>query len=483
MIHVKNFVCCILFCCFFSGGSQTSRVIDSLRNVVLSSKTDAEKVVALCEYSKSLIQNKPDTAFYLAKQAYELANENNFKWGKAHALFAMGGIKKAETKYPEAINYYEQALVLFKEFKDVNVIASTYNNIGLSHYAIGDYPKALANYITAIKLYKQDNNKAGEAASIGNIGMVYYNEGNYEKSLEYDSLAMVLDEKINNQIGIATHVGNMGNAYMFRATVYKNKGMTKEMEIMYAKAMESLTLAYEIHKKLNNKDGMALQIGNMANLYYDLGDIKKTIEYYDKALKICEETDDKVGMSRQYGNMGWIFFEAKDYTKAIEYTKKAINLLEGLSDLQLKNNWYDNLTGMYEVTGDYKAAYQTYQQFILLRDSLHSIDKARKTLEAQMNIEFERKEETAKLEQAKQVIIRNAFIIGFILMLIMAAIVFRGYRNKKKANKEISEQKDLVEQKNKEITDSIHYAKRIQKAHLPSKEYIAKKLTELKNKG
>lgn len=483
MIRYKCFVFSILFFCLFNAGAQTARTIDSLKNEVLSAESETKKTLALCEYAKALIQNKPDSAFYFAKQAYELANENNFKWGKAHALFAMGSVKQAETKGPEAINYYEQALAIFKEFKDIKVIASMYNNIGLAYFAIGDYPKALTNYSDAIKLYKQDNNLQGEAASLGNIGMVYYNDGNYEKSFEYDSLAMLLDQKTNNQIGIAIHLGNMGNAYMFRASVYKSKGMTKEMESMYKRALEYLTFSYEVNEKINNKENMALQIGNMANLYYDMGDIKKTIEYYDKALKICEETDNKIGMSRQYGNMGWVFFEAKEYEKAIEYTKKAIDIMEGATDLQLKCNWYDNLTGIYEAMGDYKSAYQMFQQFILLRDSIHSVDKARKTLEAQMNIEFERKEETARLEQAKQAIIRNGFIIGFILMLIMAVIVFRGYRNKKKANKEISEQKDLVEQKNKEITDSIRYAKRIQNAHLPSKEYISKKLSELKNKS
>lgn len=463
--------------------AQTPRIVDSLQNAVRNSKTDREKVVALCEYSKALIQTKSDSAFYLAKQAHELANENNFKWGKAHALFAMGRVKMGQTKYPEAINYFNQSILLFKEINDLSIVASIYNNIGLAHYATGDFPNALANYSTAIKLYKRVKNVEGEAAALGNIGMVYYNEGNYEKSLEYDSLAMILDQKMNNQIGIATHVGNMGNAYMFRASRFKSMGMKKEMELMYKKALESLTFAYEVNEKINNKENMALQIGNMANLYYDMGNLEKTMEYYHKALKICEDANDKIGMSRQYGNMGWIFFEANDHAKAIEYTKKAIEIMEGFTNLQLKCNWYDNLTGIYEATGDYKSAYQMYQQFILLRDSIHSIDKARKTLEAQMNIEFERKEEVTRLEQAKQVLIRNGFIIGFILMLIMAVIVFRGYRNKKKANKEISEQKDLVEQKNKEITDSIRYAKRIQNAHLPSNDYISKKLKELKNKS
>ncbi|MDT8411686.1 MAG: two-component regulator propeller domain-containing protein [Vicingaceae bacterium] len=45
-----------------------------------------------------------------------------------------------------------------------------------------------------------------------------------------------------------------------------------------------------------------------------------------------------------------------------------------------------------------------------------------------------------------------------------------------KATKEISEQKQIVEDKHKEITDSIHYAKRIQQAILPTDEMINKTL-------
>lgn len=45
---------------------------------------------------------------------------------------------------------------------------------------------------------------------------------------------------------------------------------------------------------------------------------------------------------------------------------------------------------------------------------------------------------------------------------------------------ELEEQKDIVEEKNKEIVDSIRYAKRIQSTLLPSEKYIEKNLERLK---
>ncbi len=47
-------------------------------------------------------------------------------------------------------------------------------------------------------------------------------------------------------------------------------------------------------------------------------------------------------------------------------------------------------------------------------------------------------------------------------------------------SRQIKKQKDLVEEKQKEILDSIHYAKRIQKSLLPTEKYIDKNLDRLK---
>jgi hypothetical protein len=56
----------------------------------------------------------------------------------------------------------------------------------------------------------------------------------------------------------------------------------------------------------------------------------------------------------------------------------------------------------------------------------------------------------------------------------------RDYKQKQKVNKIILEQKHLVDEKQKEILDSIHYARRIQMAQIPSEKQIAAILKNLK---
>lgn len=94
---------------------------------------------------------------------------------------------------------------------------------------------------------------------------------------------------------------------------------------------------------------------------------------------------------------------------------------------------------------------------------------------------------------------RMLIIGGFILIIFFAIIIVRAYRQKRKANealveqkKEVEKQRDIanhehqiaeeqkliVQEKNKEIMDSINYAKRIQEAILPPNELVTQYLPQ-----
>jgi tetratricopeptide (TPR) repeat protein len=453
---------------------------DSIIVKLSEARSDTTRVFLLNALGGRLHEKFPDSTFSMASRALVLAEKNNYKSGMAQALNLMGLCDQINRKYDSAREYFLRSLELFTEMKRKPEIAMLYNNLGLNYVYKNDPPKALEYYFLALKIHKEANDQSGLATVNGNIGLIYYAEGNYEKALEFFNTALELDEKLKNNYGIQRHTLNIGNVYYRRAIQKKQQKKGKEAADLFSLGEKSMNTSLSIAEKRKDTSAMANAIGNLANLYAELNDTARTILYYKKALKIQEERKDSIGVATQLGNMGWIFFEMKNNKAAIEYTKRAIELIRNSNELGFIYNWYDNLTAMYEESGDIQSAYNAYKQMIIYKDSLYSIDKAKKTLENQLNFEFEKKEALAKEEQAKQAVIRNAFIAGFALMLIMAIIVYRGYRNKQKANKEISEQKELLEIKNKEITDSIKYAKRIQNAHMPSSEYISKKLNELK---
>ncbi len=87
---------------------------------------------------------------------------------------------------------------------------------------------------------------------------------------------------------------------------------------------------------------------------------------------------------------------------------------------------------------------------------------------------------------------RNMIIGGFTMVVIFIIVVVRSYQQKRKANiileeknrkiesqkAEIEQQRDLLIHQKEEITDSINYAEKIQRALLPQESYVADCLPE-----
>lgn len=77
---------------------------------------------------------------------------------------------------------------------------------------------------------------------------------------------------------------------------------------------------------------------------------------------------------------------------------------------------------------------------------------------------------------------RNMYFVVTGLIVIIALVALKLLQTNRKNNKLLQAQKDLIEEKNKDITDSINYASRIQRSLLPQEKYIQKNLDRLNKK-
>jgi len=66
----------------------------------------------------------------------------------------------------------------------------------------------------------------------------------------------------------------------------------------------------------NGGEGAAL--GNLGSAYYDLGEARKAIEFYEQALVIYREIGDRRGEALGSWNLGLAYEEAEELDKAIE---------------------------------------------------------------------------------------------------------------------------------------------------------------------
>ncbi|MCO5267474.1 MAG: tetratricopeptide repeat protein [Brumimicrobium sp.] len=432
----------------------------------------------LGEYSKAL-----SYYFKALKINEEIGNKNS----QASNLMNIGITYKNQGDFPKALDFYFKALKIGEEIGDKWNQASNYGNIGGVYVDQGDYSKALDYFFKALKINEEIGNKNNQAINLGNIGRVYFDQEDYSKSLDYHFKALKINEEIGSKYGQALDLMSIGSVY------YHQK--------YFSQAFDYFVKALEINEEIGDKQGQASALSNIGNFYFVQDDYTKSLDYYFKGLKIFEEIGDKQYQAVNLGYIGKVYIKQKKYKEADQYIQQAIEIGEELGIINSLKDLYDSQSELYFNTGNYKGALESYQKHIMYRDSVFSEENQKAAVQKEMQFEFDKKEALQQAEQekkdaiakeelAKQRLQRNGFIGGFILMLALTGVVYRNYRNKKKANeiisqqkKEVEQQKDKVEkahdelaEKNREILDSITYAKRIQSAILPPtklvKEYL-----------
>lgn len=471
-------------------------IIDSLRNVLKKQTNDTNTVNTLNKLSENLwaIGNY-DSSLACANKAQALAEKISFKKGMASALSNIGLYYYTQNNYPKALEYQLKALNINQHSGGKSSIAaSNLGRIGMIYSDMGNYPKALEFYFKALTMAQEIGNKQSSCADLINIGIVLKQEGNYSKALEYYLKALKIGEELGNKRMISACYGNIGVIYWAQ----KN----------YPKALEYQMKDLAIDQETGNKQGIAQDLDNIAIVYHDMGDYSKELEYDNKSLKIYYELEEGKGVAINLINIGETYVEQKKYKNAKLLLDSALNISIRLGEIELIKSSYGGLSALDSAIGNYKAAFKDYKEYINYRDSLVNEANTKKSVQAEMNFDFEQKQAVEKAEQdkkdaineqerKKQVIIRNSFVGGFLLMVALAFFIFRGYKQKQRSNviitkqKEevekknviiekqkalVEEQKALVEEKNKDITDSIKYASRIQKALLTSDEYLKKYL-------
>ncbi|HXB13196.1 MAG TPA: tetratricopeptide repeat protein [Bacteroidia bacterium] len=433
-----NFKYCILVIFLVSGVNYSfaqTRVIDSVRHRLLTDRDDTNKINDLDVLSFSYYPISPDTTIKLVEQTLPLAKKLGFKKGEART--------------------------------DVNG--------GIGYCVKGDFPKALEYFLQALDIDQQIGDKYGIATVYVNMGTIYDEQGDYAKGLDCYYKALDLAKRLGRKQLVANALANIG-------VIYKE-------EKKYPEALDCYTKALAENESTGNKSEVAILLANIGNIYLDQNNYAKALEYCLKAVAINKKTGDISNVAYEFNNMGGIYTRLKNYKLAKALYDSSLYITARIGEKNLTKDDYRDLSTMDSSAGNYKDALKDYKYYIIYRDSLVNEANTKKTVQAEMNFQFEQKQAVEKAEQdkkdaivgqekKKQTIIRNAFIAGFSLMLALAFFIFRGYRQKQSANVIITQQKAVVEEKQKEILDSIHYAQRIQKALLASDAMLSKHLSE-----
>jgi tetratricopeptide (TPR) repeat protein len=259
---------------------------------------------------------------------------------------------------------------------------------------------------------------------------------------------------------------------------------------------KAISYLYQAIKWINTETGSVniRQLGNtysnIAGCYLNLNNYDSTKLYLDKAKIIYDTLKSSRGYAVVYVLYGNMYLKMNNKKKAEESYLNSLKYAKEVNSFDDMWNATLQLYKLYKMENNTSEALKMLELHKQTNDSLLNIESQKMIQHNVTKFEFEKKQLADSLKVAEEKKVSSAklkaekttkyvLIVVLALVLVFVYFLFTRYKLINTQKKLIQQQKDLLENHQKEILDSIKYAKRIQEAHLPNLNFLNK---YLKNK-
>lgn len=425
---------------------------------------------------------------YMYKMSNELAQKekttslkNEYLSYKSLAINNFGFYIQNYTNKPnEALKFYYEAAEIQEIINDKNALISSYNNIGNFLYNSGKILEAIDIFQKTIKLHGSFKNNTDLTPVLNNLGDIYLFLGDTAKAYFYIKRALASAMQSGDKRIIAQELQNLG-------ILEKDKG-----RVDYS--IKCLKKALAIREEIGDINGVCKSKCTLAVLCMMDSNYTLAKQYLDDVKKLIINVDNLTVKELYHSSMFQLYISLNDTKNAIIEIETALKLSQENGAMQEEVKNASILISLYRKQNEPEKELKLFRHMSDLSKKLNNADMRRNALRKDYEFEYAKKEQDYKIEQAiKDEKVRSekrkqkfvTFGISFILLLtlIFSFFILKAFKISKHKNiiishqkQEVEAQKHLVEEKQKEIVDSINYAKRIQNALLADKEVMAKNL-------
>lgn len=419
---------------------------------------------------------------------------------------------RQKNMYDSAYIYTQKSIKSAKESGDSNCISIACLTMAyiFEHQSIND--SALYYAHNALDICIRTKDTVILTYCYQTLGSLSYEKRFLQSAEEYYRLALHLNTKAGNITGMVSNMQWIGNTYI---QYYETEHDTSCL--LTARNYFKRVIAIIDSAKLDNDLIITCKYdtySDMADTYIKLATATGNSKYADSCLacyNIAEKffvqhgnTESYIDMRRSY--VQYLIFKGK-YRDAEQLLIDIGKHFDCNTPASMLLSHHTMLKDLYAKLGDWKKAYlhsEDVSKYFrrTLNDSTMAATADSKTEQALIieRIKQENAERIHAEQQSRMTAINIALLIGLVLTIALAFSIHRALKNKKRSNNEllvknqllnsqkseieaqrdeIESQRDIISQQwkkvenyNKKILYSIHYAQQIQAAVIPSQKSI-----------
>lgn len=372
----------------------------------------------------------------------------------------------------------------------------------------GEIKNALLVCDSILAALSKDSSNEYYGKTLLNKEIIYIRTSNYKEAIEYGNLAFINFLNNKNVLGQSKVASNLAQAYCLAGD--------KVNAIKYG------NIAIGLINQLPNKENLANQHNSLAIIYEENGDTLTALNYYHKGLAVAKTDKDSISSyfnirsnlvdiylkknyfdsvsrlialnenliqkykekfnAEHYYTLNRLKFELlyakKEYQKALTVLYKNYEYIQSIEDLYIKRYYYENLYLTYKNLNEKDSLLKYLEKYskVLSDTKINENELEITKLSFDLDLKKEQALNEQKINYEKKIKTYILLLSVVILVIVIAflIIVFKNLQKQKLLTKRVEKQAKELKEKQKEILDSIHYAKRIQMAIMPNKKFLNK---------
>jgi serine phosphatase RsbU (regulator of sigma subunit) len=505
--------------------------VDSLELQIERTGNRRKKVDLINELAERYQFNDPDKCFRASSQAYHMAEEIGYEEGIAKSCVILGDYFLSSNLVDSSLNNYNMALSIYKGLTDDKKTGEALFKIGSALYLSSNYKaalpyatealdifeitgdqtslakahsllcdiesnmgfrsKAIDHCLQSLRLYESLNANEGRADLLNSIGNIYLKLGQYEKCEQFFNEAMYLSKEVNDLDLTAESLVNIGNLKMEQEN--------------FDDAIPFYKRALEMQRNSKNTIGQAYTLYYIGLANRSLGQYGEAFENMKECYGLSAKTMNLELQAKILAEYGNLYSDRGKYETAIDYLKQSLAVAQKIGSDPILLYCYNNLAKYYDRLNDKENALIYLKLYILYREEVFANQSSQKIAETEVLYNLEKKEQQIQLlrsqnrikdlEASERNLMNIWLFTGLIFVFAFSVLLYKKNLAHNKANLMLQKQKSainnqkveiehtrdeyeklsfLLAQKNKEVTDSIEYAQRIQHSMIQGDEIIFK---------
>jgi tetratricopeptide (TPR) repeat protein len=402
---------------------QDQHVIDSVTPLIKNdaSKNDLEIFYELAfQYATT---HHSLSLEYLEKVLdIAIVHGDSLKIVKANRM--RGQILRRLGRQTEAISVLEQILPMARRLNYKIELADIYTTLATTHTFMAHFDVGLQHNFRALDVWRELGDEREIARVLNNIGLVHYKVGNFDKAIEYYLQAIQITEPQNHASLSELVYSNLGLANV-------SKKNFEEARKWYNKLMMSCSPSCDQKKTWYVEFGLGY-------IAFHSKDFQTAKERFSKAYEIVRSTEDPLDEAECLFMLGATNLKLKNYSIAESFLSDALNICQQNSYRSLTASTHFQLFELYKVMTLQQKASVHLENYVSLRDSIHSIEVRNRIMVTQT--EFEEKESRLTIAHhgellEKQRAQTQLVVLICIMTILLATALFFILRGKQRANR------------------------------------------------